>query len=67
MKAKPKALTLPALVFVAVILGVLSCGEDAEKEMLRGEVKTTQARLDEVRGSLMSSLLTHLWAQRGRP
>ena len=49
MTAKPKALTLPAIVFFAVILGVISCGEDAEKESLRDQVKTAEARLDEVR------------------
>ena len=54
MKAKPKALILPTLAFalLAVILGILSCGEDPEKESLKDQVKTTQAMLGEVRDSL---------------
>ena len=53
MKAKPEALIVFALAFVAVILGVISCGEDPEKESLRDQVKTTRARLDEVRERLV--------------
>ena len=53
MKPKPEALIVAALVFLAVILGVISCGkEDPEKDMLKSELKTTQARLDEVKDSL---------------
>ena len=54
MKAKPESLMVFALVFVVVILGILSCGrEDSEKEMLRDQVKTAEARLDEVRERLI--------------
>jgi len=52
MKAKPKALIVFTFAFLGVILGILSCGEDPEKESLRDQVKTTQARLDEIRDSL---------------
>jgi hypothetical protein len=54
MKVEPRTLILPTLAFalLALILGILSCGEDPEKESLRDQVKTTQAMLDEVRDSL---------------
>ena len=53
MKPKVRALTALSLICGAAALGIFSCDNNGEKEMLMDEVKSTQARLDEVKEQLV--------------